>query len=605
MKTKKLKSEIFKPLFNSEQGQVFVLATIVLTLVMFNTLAIISRSVLFKSNTTLTVDSAQALNLAEAGIDKAVASLNATGGAYNGESETVVSGVGSYSVEVSSKDSTTKIVEATGFVPNKANPLVKKTVKILISKGIGAAFYYGIQVGEGGFEMSNNSVINGSVYSDGNITMANNAQITGDAYVAGGVQPTADQQSDCADPNCGDFIFGKSIGGQSQLDVAQSFEPTANNVLNKISLKLKKFGSPPDLTVRILGDNAGVPNKNQILGSATLTANLVTSSYGFVDIAFSPPISLSADTPYWILLDTTSDSANYWSWSEDTTQGYTRGGAYYSPDWQAKSPSWTKINADLGFRTYMGGVATSIIGSNGAAVLGNAHANTLDFLTIGQGAYYQSAQSISAKSYFPNSPDPATIPMPLSDGNIQEWKDSAAALGLYNGDITSCPSTLVGGKYVGSITLPSNCTVVVESPIWVTGNFTMSNSDIVKLDPSFNSASGTVVVDGTISMGNGNAIKGSGTTGSYLIVLSTYDSKDDPLQTPAINIINSGNTGIVYTNQGIINIANGNTLTQITGWKLILGNDVVINYDQGLASAFFSSGPGGSFSAIKGTYQAN
>lgn len=59
-----------------------------------------------------------------------------------------------------------------------------RTTKTILQSSNGASFFYGIQVGQGGFLMENNSVINGSVYSGGNIVMRNNSRINGDAFVA-------------------------------------------------------------------------------------------------------------------------------------------------------------------------------------------------------------------------------------------------------------------------------------------------------------------------------------------------------------------------------------------------------------------------------------
>lgn len=588
---------------NNQKGQVFILAIIVLGLLIINTLILIGGSFLFKENTRYSTSALQATNLAEAGIDKAVATLNATGGSYSGEPETTL-GNGSYQVSVTTKDASTKIIQATGYIPNKANATSKKTITIQVSKGVGTSFNYGVQVGDGGLDMSNNSTVNGSVYANGNITMANIAKINGDAYVAGGIQPVADQQSDCTGVNCDDFIFGKVVGGQSQLDVAQSFTPSTTNVLNKVSLKLKKIGSPSDLTVRILGDSSGSPNKNNVLTSGTLTANLVTTSYGFVDVIFSSPPTLSEGSTYWIMIDTSANNSNYWSWSEDTAQGYNGGKAKYSTNWQASTPVWTQISGDLGFQTYMGGVSTSIVGSSLSSITGNAHANRLQNLSIGGGAYYQSASGITAGSLHPGSPDPVAQPMPISDSEITEWKNEASTAGVHTGNITTCPATLPSGSYVGNITLPGNCTVTVGSPIWITGSLNFSGNDTIKLDSSYGVSSGVLIVDGSSTINNNNKLQGSGTTGSYLIYLSTFDSKDDPSGTPAVYLQNNGNSGIIYTNLGDVKIANNNSMTEITAWKLTLQNNVTVNYDQGLASTFFSSGPGGTFSAVKGTYQA-
>src|SRR5258708_22253207 len=94
---------------NSQQGQAFVLAVIVLAVVLVNALVIISNSLSIFRNSNYRIQDVQATNLAEAGIDKAVASLNANP-AYNGENNTPL-GDGQYSVVVSNV-STSKIGRA-------------------------------------------------------------------------------------------------------------------------------------------------------------------------------------------------------------------------------------------------------------------------------------------------------------------------------------------------------------------------------------------------------------------------------------------------------------------------------------------------------------
>lgn len=600
-------------IFRHQSGQMLVLATIAMGLVLINALVIIGGSLTFFQSSTYTKQSTQAVNLAEAGVDKALASLNATSGGYNGEAETPF-GDGSFSVAITSVNGNTKNIESTGYIPSKTNPKVKRTINITAAKGIGAAFRYGVQVGEGGLEMENNATVNGSLYSNGNIQMENNARITGDVYVAGGVQPNADQGSDCTAFGC-DFILGKNVGGQNILDIAQSFQLSESSIVNKASLKLKKFGYPPDLTIRILADGGGKPDKNNVLASGTLAASMVTSSneHYFVDVVFPSPPNLNADTPYWLMVDTSANSSNYWSWANDTLSGYSRGSPKWSDNWQTGNPSWQAINGDLSFKVYIGGVATSITGSNGVIIGGDAYANTLKNLTINgaKGAYYQSEDGLvvgggscsgNSKCH-PGSPDSPPQAMPLSDGNINQWRTLAASFGNFNGDINNCPAALPAGIYNGSISLTDNCAVVVGSPIWVTGNITLNNNNIVKLDPAFAGSSGVVVAENFIILNNGNRLQGSGTAGSFLILLSNFNSRDDPLHRDAITITNSGNTGVIYANLGSIQIANNNNLTEVTGWKLKLSNNVVVNYDQGLANSFFTSGPSGAFSLVRGTYQ--
>ena len=79
-----------------------------------------------------------------------------------------------------------KTITATGEV-NKA---VRK-IRTLLSIGTGITFHYGIQVGNGGFTLSNNAGVNGNVYSNADIMGQNGSFITGDAYAAGTVSGVA------------------------------------------------------------------------------------------------------------------------------------------------------------------------------------------------------------------------------------------------------------------------------------------------------------------------------------------------------------------------------------------------------------------------------
>ncbi len=445
----------------NQSGQILLLVFVTLGVVLFTVLFVIGGSQLYFGNATYSVNSEKATTLAEAGIDKALASLNKTGGSYNGETETSF-GDGSYSVTVTNKDAANKILQVTGYIPNKTSPKSKKTISVQVSTGAGIAFNYAVQTGAGGFIIAGGSTVNGTVYSNNDILLSGGSRITGNAYVAGGTQATPDQQVDCFGANCTDFIFGKVVSGNSQLDVAQSFKPSISAVINKVQLKLKKTGNPANLTVRILGDSSGSPNKNNVLASGILGANLVTTTYGFIDVTFTTPPALTANTVYWIMIDASNNSGNYWFWSEDLAQSYTRGTAKWSPDWSVRNPTWNSISGDLGFMTYMGGVTTKIAGTGSSYIDGSAYANTLigdnsSAMQIAQDAYYQAQQGIfvhganctNNTQCHHGSSYPAPRALPLSDANIAEWKDMAENF-VYTGNLViqwPCTTNLEKKKY--------------------------------------------------------------------------------------------------------------------------------------------------------------
>lgn len=595
---------------SNQTGSIFPITLIALTSLLVITVVLVSNSFTLKQSSRYSINKLEAVSLAEGGIDKAIASLNSNP-SYNGESETLL-GPGAYSVAITSSDLNNKIVEATGYVPSKANPVTKQTIKIQVSRGAGVSFAYGLQIGEGGLTMGNSSQLTGSVYSNGNITVGNSTVITGDVWVAGGAQPVADQQTECSIPNCSDYLFGKSVSGENRLDIAQSFQLSAQSTINKVSLRIKKTGSPPNITVRILGDNNGKPNKSDVKTSGTLSANLATDSYGLglVDVAFNSAPSLSGNTPYWIVLDTSSDSNNYWAWELDTLQGYNRGSAKWSPNWQASNPVWTSISGDLGFRVYVNGVITKFTGGNSSVINGDVHANTVLNTTVNGNAYYQSISGVTVNgTSYPNSQDPSPEIFPVSQANIDKWKQDAADAGLTTGDLVygdSCNISLGPGKLDGNLTLGNSCIVSITSPLWVTKNIVAGNSLKIQLNASAGASSGILLVGGTTVIGNGCqnfgcGLLGSGTAGSYLMLLSTYDST--LTGTPAITAGNSSFSGIFYTPKGMISLGNSASFKELSAWKIITGNNAVLSYEQGMLGVFFSSGPTGSFSVIKGTYQ--
>lgn len=582
-----------------EKGQIIVLTLVVISLVLFTTLFIISGSLLYSQNTNFSLQSAQAINLAEAGVDKAIASLNSSAGSYSGDSATVF-GSGEYLVTVTTLGNN-KVIESTGYIPSKNNVKAKKAVKVQVSKGTGVAFKYGVQVGEGGLQLGSNNKVIGSVYSNGNITANNDNEIAGDAWIARGTQPSADQSTDCEGINCIDYIFGKKVSGEDRLDIAQSFTPITTEKLNKVSIKLKKVGLPTDLIVRILKDDGGKPDKNNVLATGTMKSSLVTLEYGFVDVTFDSSPNLGVNTMYWLMLDTSANSANYWIWQADLAQSYSRGLASRSHDWKDKNPNWNSLNVDLSFRTYVGGINTFIDGGSNFTARGDVHANTIKNMTIIKSAYYQTIINSTAAGYFPGSEDPSPKSFPISPGNILAWKTEAEKSSIVNGNISSCISSLGPAKIVGNVTFDNSCNIIIKSPVWITGNLDLKNNNTLTLSSEYGTSSGVIIVDGITNFGNGNKLQGTSVAPSILMLLSTYDSVLTGIT--AIKLNNNANSSFLYADRGIIEPGNNNDFKELTAWQIKLSNNTTINYETGLASAFFSAGPTGSYSLIKGTYQ--
>ena len=180
-------------------------------------------------------------------------------------------------------------------------------------------------------------------------------------------------------------------------------------------------------------------------------------------------------------------------------------------------------------------------------------------------------------------------PLPIPQSQIDQWKTTAAAGGTMGSVTLFGTQTLSLGpqKIEGDLSLSNSAVITLTGTVYVTGNITLDQSSKIKLDNSYGSLSGVVLADGIISPGNSSALEGSGKAESYLMILSTNTSSS------AITVGNSAQGAIFYTSAGGISVSNIFSAREVTGYKLIMSNNAIINYESGLSNVFFSSGPGG------------
>ncbi|MFH1461229.1 MAG: hypothetical protein ABIF84_02315 [Patescibacteria group bacterium] len=187
------------------------------------------------------------------------------------------------------------------------------------------------------------------------------------------------------------------------------------------------------------------------------------------------------------------------------------------------------------------------------------------------------------------------IDLPISESQINTWKEEASAGGIIYGDYTVSGTRSLGPiKITGNLNISNNATFTATGLIYVQGNINASNNSTIRLDSSFNSLSGVIISDGKMSINNNITIRGSGESGSYLMMLSTNNSID--LTSPAIKLDNNATGAIFYASHGAIYLSNNISVREATAYKLILDNNAVISYDIGLENINFSSGPGGGWS---------
>lgn len=268
------------------------------------------------------------------------------------------------------------------------------------------------------------------------------------------------------------------------------------------------------------------------------------------------------------------------------------------------------------------GASGSISGS-GNSISGSAYAHTLSSISAGADAYYVFESGVKASgSNCPNthchagSADQSSASLPIDDAQIASWETAAAD----GGTISACDgsgnyaisanATLGPVKILCNLVISGSATLTVAGPIWVTGNISTSNSAGIKLDSSLGSLSVPIIADnptnptgsGIITLANSGIFQGSGDPNSFIFFISQNTSAQSGGSTVAISMANSANSIVLYASHGQVALANSVHLKEATAYLLTLQNSVQVTYDSGLASASFTTGPGGSWTFVPGSY---
>lgn len=236
----------------------------------------------------------------------------------------------------------------------------------------------------------------------------------------------------------------------------------------------------------------------------------------------------------------------------------------------------------------------------------DAHANELDDTTVTGSAYYQIIDSTSNVGgvKYPGNPGPpnlATQPLPISDADITQWKQDAQTLGTIapgacsqNWSPPSNPYTTNGGVVEKNLILNNNQLLILKGTVWVKCTVTVENGARIQLDSSYGGSSGMMLADGWMHFKNNGILRGSGTAGSYLMLLSLASGGGH--HGSAIDLHNNSTGAIFYAAKGMIFLHNNVAVTELVGHKIHLENNATLTYEVGLASVTFSSGPTGGWS---------
>ncbi len=552
--------------------------------------------------------SKQSYYLAESGVEDAL---------YRLQNRMTISNT--ETISLNSSSATTTITDAglgiknilsTGNVSN-----YQRKISAAVNVGSGLSFTYGIQAGDLGLSMGQSTVVNGSVYSNGNISggQGSNASVTGSATAANSIASSADQQNGSGTP-----AYNITLNQNSNTtDIAQSFQVSTSGRLSQISLYLKKIGSPSNGYVYIVNNNNGLPSNNYLTRS-TVSASLVSTTYGWVNITFSTNPQLSTNTTYWIVFDGGSSHENYYTIGANASynNGTSKIGNYYRQEdnnqniWNANNPS----NADIFFKVFLNGGSGSIDNINvGTNNVGNTYAHSVTNSNIA-GTNYCQTGSHNNKSCNTSLADSPPIGFPISDQNIADWENDALTGGTINGNYTINSNNVSLGpkKIVGDLVVDNGHTLSLTGNIWVTGNLIVDNSATIQPSSSYGASSVAIIVNGTVTVQRYGNLQNSGTVGSYVLTLTTstcpsgngcdnnshnyYENHDNYINNNnAINLASHVDAGILYAANGTITTRRNAYARQITGYGISLGSSSELVYDSGLINQNFIGGPSGAW----------
>lgn len=536
--------------------------------------------------------SEQSYFTAESGIEDVFYRIK-TNRQYNNSENLTLAG-SSTTTTVTDISSTQKSINTTGIASS-----YERRVGMTLTQDSGVSFNYGVQVGQGGLSLSGSSRVNGNVYANGPIIGDGSSSITGSAISANSPAAYTDQTNGTGVPPT-NFSFGNA----SNTDLAQSFRVSSTTPISKIRLYIRKVGNPSNATVYILPDSNGSPGTGTIT-NATLTASLVTTNYSWVDVVFSSNPALSVGTTYWIVVDTGNSTSNYYVVGANNgyADGQTKIGALWG-SWGATNPS----NIDIFFEIYLGGVYGSITGSSGSqwnqfrvgtSGTHNAQARIVNY-TNATGTIYCQSGTGNNKSCNTSQSDPVYANYPISDANITEWKEDAESGGVHNGNfiVNGASTVTLGSKKInGNLYVSESGTLNLSGRLWVTGSIEVSGAGKIRLSPSYGSSSEIIVSDGRINISGSSPIQGSGTSGSYLITVSTSNCPINPNCYGAYAASISGAAGalVLYVPNGYVSLSGSARAKSIVGYLVSLTGAVSLDYESGLANLTFTSGPSGSW----------
>ena len=167
--------------------------------------------------------------------------------------------------------------------------------------------------------------------------------------------------------------------------------------------------------------------------------------------------------------------------------------------------------------------------------------------------------------------------------------------GTIAGNYSVTTNVSLGPKEITGDLLMStnNTTLTVTGTLYVHGNIDVSNGATIRCAALYGDSSCLVMSDGWIHIQNNGIFIGSGTAGSYLMLLT--NAVGGGHHGSAIDLHNNASGAIFYAPNGMVYLHNNVTVSELTAYKVHLENNATLIYEIGLQNVKFSSGPTGGY----------
>ncbi len=548
---------------------------------------LVSPAVLDFKNVSMNLKSTQAFFLAESGGEDAF--YRVVNNLPINDIENMSLNGNSVTTWVNTLSGNAKEIISLGDIDN-----FQRKIKMFLNTDTGISFNYGIQVGQGGLNLTGSSGIVGSVYANGPIIGTSSCYVTGTAISANSPALNANQSNGNDNPSL-NISFANN---NSTQDIAQSFILNESLPLNKVELYLKKIGSPSNATVKIMNNNNGNPGTT-VIASGTLNSSLISNNYSWTEVSFSSEPLLLINETYWLVVDASASSSKYYIIGANQNiygNGLGKIG-HLGSSWNGSA------NLDYFFKIYIGGFTGLISGTNqwnqfkvGTGGSGSAQAHTVNYVNATDDIYCQNGTG-NNKSCL-NQTDPLYEPFPISLANINSWKNEAEIGGIYSGNYTTpswSSSSLGPKKITGDLNVGGSHTLYLTGTVYVTGNVNISGSAKIVLHSSYGNTSGVLVSDGRLALSGSGQLNGSGQTGSYILFVTTSNCDASFCSSNAIDISGAAGSVILSAPNGTIGFTGSASAKEANAYKISLSGATSVTYESGLANVNFTSGPSGSY----------